>query len=128
MLDLPTELIDWRCELQARCNTKNIARSYEITVTKDLFGRWIVALAWERIGGAGSRLSVSFESEPAARQFIDRTLSRRASAPRRIGVEYQLVRWPKGSALNRQIGDGVARAGTHKWDSLGARDVIHASH
>jgi len=109
MLDLPTKLIDWRCELQARCPAKNMARSYEITVSKDLFGRWIVELAWGRIGAAGSRLRVSFESEAAARQFVVRTLSKRASAPRRIGVEYQLARWPKRSTLDHQISDGTDR-------------------
>lgn len=111
MLELPTKLIDWRCELQARCDAKNLARSYEITVSKDLFERWIIELAWGRIGAAGSRLRVSFESETAARQFIERTLSRRASAPRRIGAEYQLVRWPKASIPESQINDaGVRRA------------------
>ncbi|UYY79568.1 WGR domain-containing protein [Sphingomonas sp. R1] len=109
MLDLPTKLIDWRCELQARCDAKNMARSYEITVSKDLFGCVLVELAWGRIGAAGSRLRVSFQSEAAARQFVERTLSRRASAPRRIGVEYQLVRRPKGSKFGHQISDVAAR-------------------
>lgn len=109
MLDLPTKLIDWRCELEACCAAKNIARSYEITVSRDLFGCVLVELAWGRIGAAGSRLRVSFQSETAARHFVERTLSRRASAPRRIGVEYQLVRQPKRSKFGHQISNGVAK-------------------
>ncbi|WP_333574043.1 WGR domain-containing protein [Sphingomonas sp.] len=108
MLDLPTKLIEWRCELEARCTARNVARSYEITVSKDLFGRWVVDLAWGRIGAVGARLRVSFESPDAARQFVEKTLARRASAPRRIGAEYQLVRWPKSS--NPTVGASRAEA------------------
>jgi predicted DNA-binding WGR domain protein len=89
MLEVPTQLVDWRCDLEARDSARNIARAYRVSATQDLFGHWIVDLSWGRIGTAGSGLSVSFACPIAARRFVERTLARRASAPRRLGVEYR---------------------------------------
>nr|WP_238542487.1 WGR domain-containing protein [Sphingomonas sp. PAMC 26621] len=81
-------MIDHRCELEAVDERRNIARAYQIDATRDLFGYVIVALRWGRIGRRLAGLTVSFESEAAASQFIQRALAKRASAPRRIGVGY----------------------------------------
>jgi predicted DNA-binding WGR domain protein len=91
MFELPTQLVDYRCALEAVDDSRNIARAYRVQATRDLFGHTIINLYWGRIGRRGSELTVSFANEEAARRFIQRTLAKRASAPRRIGVTYCLV-------------------------------------
>lgn len=91
MFELPTKLTDYRCDLEAVDRHRNIARGYRIRACRDLFGHTIVDLHWGRIGCRGSGLTVSFEDEVAAGNFIKRTLAKRASAPRRFGVPYLLV-------------------------------------
>ena len=91
MFEVPTQLIDYRCELEAIDERRNVARAYRIDAAGDLFGHVIVALRWGRIGRRPARLTVSFSSEEAASRFIQRTLARRASAPLRIGVGYSRV-------------------------------------
>ena len=91
MFEYPTQLIDHRCELEAVDERRNIARAYHIVATRDLFGHVIVALRWGRIGKRLAGLTVSFETECAASRFIQRALAKRASAPRRIGVDYCCV-------------------------------------
>lgn len=88
MIELPTQLIDWQCELEARNPERNVARAYRLSATQDLFGHWIIDMAWGRIGTRGSGMRVSFEDGCAARNFINRTLARRASAETRIGARY----------------------------------------
>lgn len=91
MFELPTKLTDYRCNLAAVDRSRNIARGYRIRASRDLFGHTIVDLHWGRIGSRGAGLTVSFEDEAAARNFIRRTLAKRASAPRRFGVAYLSV-------------------------------------
>lgn len=91
MFDMPTQLINHRCSLEAVDRGRNIARAYRIEARRDLFGHTIVELRWGRIGQRGSGLTVSFSDEEAARRFIQRALAKRAGAPRRIGVAYCLV-------------------------------------
>lgn len=67
MVELPTLLVDWGCELEARDPARNIARAYRISATEDLFGQWIVELNWGRIGSAGRKMTVSFADSKAAR-------------------------------------------------------------
>lgn len=86
MLEHPTRLLHYRCDLKAIDEQQNIAWAYQIDATRDLSGNVIVALRWGRIGRRLARLTVSFESEAAASRFIQRTMARRASAPRWIGV------------------------------------------
>ena len=94
MFDMPTQLIYYRCALEAVDRSRNIARAYRIEASRDLFGHTIVDLRWGRIGRRGAGLIVSFTDEAAARRFIRRTLAKRASAPRRIGVAYCLASEP----------------------------------
>jgi predicted DNA-binding WGR domain protein len=74
--------------LQAIDPSRNIARAYSIDARRDLFGHWIVALGWGRIGTSGQSRTLSFVHERDATRFIRTTLTRRASAKRRIGVDY----------------------------------------
>ena len=76
-------------ELVAIDAARNIRRRYRISVDRDLFGGWVVETAWGRIGTAGACARHLFEEQAAAVRFVRRTLARRASAPRRIGVPYR---------------------------------------
>ncbi len=91
MFDMPTQLIDYCCTLEAVDRSRNIARAYRIEASRDLFGQTIVALRWGRIGRRLAGLTVAFTDEEAARRFIQRALAKRASATRRIGVAYCLA-------------------------------------
>ena len=46
MFDIPTQLIGYRCSLEAVYRSRNIARTYGIEASRDLFGHTIVALRW----------------------------------------------------------------------------------
>ncbi|NNM78610.1 WGR domain-containing protein [Sphingomonas sp. ID1715] len=76
-------------ELFAIDAARNIRRRYRISVDRDLFGGWVVETAWGRIGAAGACARHLFEDQAAAARFVHRTLARRASSPRRIGVAYR---------------------------------------
>jgi hypothetical protein len=74
------------------CNpVKNHWRSYHIAAGRDLFGDWIVELTYGRIGSGGRTKVVQVADEEAARHYVRDCLKKRASAPRRIGISYQVV-------------------------------------
>ena len=108
MFEVPTQLIDYRCELEAIDEHRNVARAYRIDAARDLFGHVIVALRWGRIGRRPAGLTVAFSSEEAASRFIQRTLARRASAPRRIGVAYSRVDQRAVSASHSAAADNLS--------------------
>ncbi len=75
--------------LQAINPARNIARRYAVEVSTDLFGHIIVDLNWGRIGTKGQNRSLSFAQAQDATKFVRQTLSRRASAKKRLGVSYE---------------------------------------
>jgi predicted DNA-binding WGR domain protein len=80
-----------RLHLQAIDPARNIARRYAIEASADLFGHIIVDLHWGRIGTKGQSRTVSFARALDASRFVRRTLNRRASAKKRLGVGYRPV-------------------------------------
>ena len=70
---------------------RNIARRYAIALSQDLFGSAIVEFSWGRIGTRGQGRTVSFAQRSDAERFVAQLLRRRAGAPKRIGVAYQVV-------------------------------------
>jgi predicted DNA-binding WGR domain protein len=87
----PPALAVTSIRLHAIDRTRNIARGYEIEASPDLFGHWIVALHWGRLGTKGQSRQLSFTQPQDAARFVRSTLSRRASAKWRIGVPYKVV-------------------------------------
>ena len=73
---------------EARNETRNIARSYRLSIGTDLFGWSIVEQQWGRIGSAGRSRRIAFERPEAAQRHVRTVIARRASAPRRIGAAY----------------------------------------
>jgi predicted DNA-binding WGR domain protein len=74
--------------LEARNPDRNVMRAYRITLSRDLFGAYLVECRFGRIGCYGQGSIQSFDDEGAARAHIEKTLRRRVSAPRRVGVPY----------------------------------------
>lgn len=75
-------------ELIALNPARNIRRRYEIVVTCDLFGSYIVETSWGRIGAHGRSKRLSFPDRPSAERHVAATLRRRGTAKKRIGVPY----------------------------------------
>ena len=74
--------------LEARNPGKRCMRAYRLTLTLDLFGKFMVEARYGRIGTYGNVLTHSFDDETNARKFMETCLRRRKSAPRRIGIAY----------------------------------------
>jgi len=84
--------------LEARVPQRGCHRAYGIEVGQDLFGVWVVEMTYGRIGTAGHTKVRSFPALADARRQVEACLRKRATAPRRIGVAYQIIRF-------RQSGD-----------------------
>jgi predicted DNA-binding WGR domain protein len=76
--------------LEARSLPHRCHRAYEIAVSVDLFGAWLVEMSYGRIGTAGRTKARSFSTPEEAAAQVKVCLRKRASAPRRIGVAYRV--------------------------------------
>lgn len=68
------------CAPERRC-----FRAYEIAAGQDLFGFWMVEMAYGRVGTRGRTKTRSFSSRGDAMRQIQARLRRRAGSVRRIG-------------------------------------------
>jgi predicted DNA-binding WGR domain protein len=87
-------------ELEARAPHRRCYRAYAINVAQDLFGLWLVELSYGRIGAAGRTKVRSFSVLVDANGQVADCLRKRATAPRRIGVAYEIVRSRNLGALS----------------------------
>jgi predicted DNA-binding WGR domain protein len=76
--------------LEARDPERNIHRAYSIAYGQDLFGNWVVETTYGRIGGKGRTLVTVVDNEEEALKYVQKSLKRRQSAPKRIGVAYKV--------------------------------------
>lgn len=83
-------MIDFRITLEARNPARKCFRHYHVEAGTDLFGVWVVEIGYGRIGTAGRSRRYVVRDEKEARRLVQSILKRRASAPRRIGVAYQI--------------------------------------
>ena len=70
----------------------NLNRVYEIWLDRGLFESWLVLTAYGRYGGGTTQKNHSFSTLEDARAFIDKTLSKRLKAEKRIGCDYKIVK------------------------------------
>ena len=77
--------------LEARHPSLNLARFYLIWLTPDLWGDWILKVTYGRIGTQGCDKIYAFKTAEDAFPTIKSILLKRASAPRRLGSQYQLI-------------------------------------
>ncbi len=66
-------------------------RAYLIEAGTDLLGDWLVDVTYGRIGSPGRQIRHVARDEAEARKIVRHCLQRRATAPRRIGITYQLT-------------------------------------
>ncbi|MEN5279318.1 WGR domain-containing protein [Brucella sp. TWI432] len=59
-------------DLQRRDPSQNMARFYGLSVQPDLFGIWVLARNWGRIGSFGQSKCQSFENAQEACSALDR--------------------------------------------------------
>src|SRR6266851_4632492 len=77
--------------LEAHHAGKNHHPRYEVTVGRDLFDDWTVAVRYGRIGRGGQECRYASQKPEEMRAVIRDRLRRRLSAPRRIGCPYRLA-------------------------------------
>lgn len=80
----------FRAELQASDAARGIYRAYRIEAGTDLLGDWLVDVIYGRIGSPGRRIRHVVADELEARRIVRYCFQRRRTAPKRIGVSYQL--------------------------------------
>ena len=80
-----------RIHMEARDPTRNRFRRWELEVTEDLFGAWIVRVNFGRIGSSGRIFARSLADRLTAGRYVRATIARRRSAPQRIGVAYRVI-------------------------------------
>jgi predicted DNA-binding WGR domain protein len=71
---------------------KNHHRRYQVTVGRDLFDAWTVAIEYGRVGRDGQQKRFASLKAEEMRQVIGERLRRRLSATQRIGCAYHLTR------------------------------------
>lgn len=89
---MPKDEMPLPCSISLRAinPARNIARHYQIVLTTDLFGQYVVDCRWGRIGTAGRARRVSFQAADDAQSFMRGLIRRRQGARKRIGVAYEL--------------------------------------
>jgi hypothetical protein len=75
--------------LEARDPTLGRFRSYRLEAGPDLLGAWLVQITYGRIGTCGRSIRYTAPDETQARKLVHRSLRRRATAKKRIGVSYR---------------------------------------
>ena len=70
---------------------RNCFRRWELAVSVDLFGAWMVCVTFGRINAPGRTITKTFPTERDAKKYVSAALARRRAAPRRIGVTYKTI-------------------------------------
>lgn len=83
-------MMEFAIHLEACDPARNIWRSYSITAGQDLFGDWIVAMNYGRIGSRGTTKTVLLPDEEETRRYVQKCLKKRENAPKRIGIDYKV--------------------------------------
>ncbi len=76
--------------LEAQSPVTRVPRVYQLSVDRDLFGRWIVHIAFGRLGCRGRALRVLVDTEQAVRRVLRQRLRRRTAPPKPTGLAYQI--------------------------------------
>lgn len=77
-------------KLEAKNPEEGHLRAYCIDAGHDLFGQWNIEVTYGRIGRRGRSVTYSAADDESAAAIIRHCLQRRATAPKRIGVPYQI--------------------------------------
>ncbi len=103
---------------EAHNDGKNHHRRYQVTVGRDLFDAWTVAIQYGRVGREGRQKRFASPKAEEMQRVIGERLRRRLTATRRIGCAYRLTRfemaegfdsaaWLPGEVMARFFGQGA---------------------
>jgi len=76
--------------LEAHSDERNHHRRYEVSVGRDLLDDWVVTVRYGRVGWPLREVRFGYPDVETARTLLTERLSRRLSAPRRIGCAYRI--------------------------------------
>lgn len=77
--------------LEALCANNQIARYYNIYISKDLFEEWMILINHGRIGFRGKIIKYSYSDYSQLIYKLQTIFRRRSSASSRIGCDYKLL-------------------------------------
>jgi hypothetical protein len=104
----------FRVKLEALDPERGRFRAYRIDAGIDLLGDWLVDVTYGRIGSRGRTVRYLAGDEADARKIVHHCLQRRTTAPKRIGIAYQLrelddpKRWMATyTGLHHGVGDAM---------------------
>jgi hypothetical protein len=76
--------------LEAESPVTRMPRVYQLSVDRDLFGTWVVDIAFGRRGCRGRVMRVLAETEQAVRRLLQQRLRRRTAPPKPTGLTYEV--------------------------------------
>ncbi len=85
--------------LEGQSPVTRIHRVYRMSVDRDLFGSWVVHVAYGPLGGRGRVMQVLLETEQAVRRLLRQRLRRRTAPPKPDSLAYEIrevageIRW-----------------------------------
>ena len=92
-------------KLMARNNERNIARYYNLALTNDLLGDWVLVTTYGRIGFRGQSKQYGFAAMDMALSKLETILKKRFNAKTRIGCNYSIassvIQTPSNEISNR---------------------------
>lgn len=87
-------------ELQAHNPLRNCHRRYAMSIGRDLFGAWTLAVEYGRVGQAGQVQRYSATSASDLARAVRAKLKKRESSVRRIGTGYQVIETQRGDIFD----------------------------
>ena len=88
--------------MEAHNDAQNHHRRYEIVVGRDLLDDWTVAVRYGRIGQGGQEKRYASRKADDIQAIVRNRLSRRLTAPKRIGCAYRLVGFQSAPGFNAE--------------------------
>jgi hypothetical protein len=76
--------------LEALSPATRMPRVYQLSVDRDLFGSWVVNVAFGRQGCRGRAMQVLADTEQAVRRLLRQRLRRRTVPPGPTGLSYEI--------------------------------------
>jgi hypothetical protein len=77
--------------LEAESPITRLPRVYQLSVDRDLFGTWVVDIAFGRRGRRGRVMRVPADTEQVVRRLLRQRLRRRTAPPKPTGLAYQIA-------------------------------------
>lgn len=87
-------------ELQAHNSARNCHRRYAMSIGRDLFGAWTLAVEYGRIGRTGQVQQYSANSAADLSRLVRSKLKKRESSVKRNGCGYRVTETQRGDIFD----------------------------